>query len=1199
MGNRKLAPAEDYAFDSFSSAPGPATITLAIVYGTGGYEAAPNTIAYRIYAHTGDGWGNAYTEAVVKSDGSLRAFKVTVAWDAVEGADKYLVLLVGGAMISDYPASVQTGTYFRVVTAATAFTDDFTGWSVSWGFGIPDFGDGDLAAAFTEVPPPIARLQELNRIRRDLFKQRVDAFQDSGLTSYRVFPKALMTSAGECVGTNPCQNVQHWGKLYLTEYLGLWNAFTYDASQRWVPGAAVYYAGAWYTCLLPNNVLEQHAPDAGDGFWELGTGPSAEFTLFKNLKFLFASSEEDFTSTNPDNTNDIPYIDNFTVAAALFWGVKMTTSPLDTLGNPHNLSFTEPYTGADPNRTFTHTVHYNVPVDCTLYLVLKIPLQNAGADPIVYHYEAVVQNLVAGAGTFDITYTGFWRNDPPGTGASVTVDYTAEFFFPADTVRTIVDKAIHPSDTVYQLAATEPADWNIFRKFALADVSGSAPFDVWPNGFVGFPFITVNLPRMRGMWQADTLPTPANNLYLDADFPPYVTQLMEDEAPDTANKRIVATCPVESTYGHPRSSMRYPTPTGPVVPPEIVFVDVPLAAGADYKSSLYFPDLATLLISGVPAGTDPLLVLSETLTIYVSRTNNINPADAGTYGFSVVGQLNFADVRAYYDGSTDELTADGRTLYFLARNTGGNIAHLFVIINEYTPFAINRVDSPLGTTPAVWPVIRDTDFYPWYSGLDIYRTKGDFVTAHSLANNATWNTSAFFPGTWNYYDWKLSITPVAGTVTVYVSNVAPPDPTTPGSYIFSTTTGTVQMSDLVALGLKFGAVDGRADQTLFFTVKNASGAAISLTETMRTEKLNYKNARQALPVFNPIGLETDEHEGVFENWSASLYPNWGIDFFGTNASFKSNLVPQRGYQIYSIYVRRLPIEAYAATATLPSQYQQATDTEDLPELTIKIGQYKGLAHTSFEKISVGTFTELATVTIAEGEVAARVSVSLPVLYGAHLVYKRDAAPLYVVGSPAGLLTVGNIDLNARPIAFNDDGSISTVRSISIEESGVQILIPTVGLEGEILSDPDAVTLYHTTGLHLGKFDTEANVDAYAEALHEYEDEFYLAPLVRIEALVKFQPTFHNLQNAGLRGSDNSDAAGFWSGELMLFAGACMRTAFRFQNLYDASTNNYPHPKYVPAFDGIGGSADVTVIQYPMAAQPLVDLIAALTALPDA
>lgn len=91
------------------------------------------------------------------------------------------------------------------------------------------------------------------------------------------------------------------------------------------------------------------------------------------------------------------------------------------------------------------------------------------------------------------------------------------------------------------------------------------------------------------------------------------------------------------------------------------------------------------------------------------------------------------------------------------------------------------------------------------------------------------------------------------------------------------------------------------------------------------------------------------------------------------------------------------------------------------------------------------------------------------------------------GSP---LEAGNIDLLHRPIAKNDDGSISTVRSMSFGEGGKEILVPTVSPEGKLLSEDEAIDLYHKTGAHLGKFGTPEAATAYAEQLHKDQEKTY-------------------------------------------------------------------------------------------------------------
>ena len=86
---------------------------------------------------------------------------------------------------------------------------------------------------------------------------------------------------------------------------------------------------------------------------------------------------------------------------------------------------------------------------------------------------------------------------------------------------------------------------------------------------------------------------------------------------------------------------------------------------------------------------------------------------------------------------------------------------------------------------------------------------------------------------------------------------------------------------------------------------------------------------------------------------------------------------------------------------------------------------------------------------------------------------------------------GNIDLNARQVIQNSDGSISTERSLSFydEDSGKEILIPTV-VNGRILTDDEAIDHYYDTGEYLGMFNTPEEADEYAEMLHNRQDWYY-------------------------------------------------------------------------------------------------------------
>ncbi|GAB5071156.1 hypothetical protein SedNR2807_13420 [Citrobacter sedlakii] len=94
-------------------------------------------------------------------------------------------------------------------------------------------------------------------------------------------------------------------------------------------------------------------------------------------------------------------------------------------------------------------------------------------------------------------------------------------------------------------------------------------------------------------------------------------------------------------------------------------------------------------------------------------------------------------------------------------------------------------------------------------------------------------------------------------------------------------------------------------------------------------------------------------------------------------------------------------------------------------------------------------------------------------------------------STKGMVTQGNINLFNRPSVKNEDGTISTVRTISIGTDAGEVLIPTVSDDGKLLSDEDAIALYEKTGKHLGIFDNPDDATAYAEKLHDQQDQYYV------------------------------------------------------------------------------------------------------------
>jgi hypothetical protein len=93
-----------------------------------------------------------------------------------------------------------------------------------------------------------------------------------------------------------------------------------------------------------------------------------------------------------------------------------------------------------------------------------------------------------------------------------------------------------------------------------------------------------------------------------------------------------------------------------------------------------------------------------------------------------------------------------------------------------------------------------------------------------------------------------------------------------------------------------------------------------------------------------------------------------------------------------------------------------------------------------------------------------------------------------VNDPAGLVTPGNIDLTKRPVVKHE-GKIATVRSISIEQDGQHILIPTV-IGDKVVGNNEAIAHFRQTKEHLGIFSSRDHADAYAKELSKSQDEMY-------------------------------------------------------------------------------------------------------------
>jgi hypothetical protein len=83
----------------------------------------------------------------------------------------------------------------------------------------------------------------------------------------------------------------------------------------------------------------------------------------------------------------------------------------------------------------------------------------------------------------------------------------------------------------------------------------------------------------------------------------------------------------------------------------------------------------------------------------------------------------------------------------------------------------------------------------------------------------------------------------------------------------------------------------------------------------------------------------------------------------------------------------------------------------------------------------------------------------------------------------GLVEQGNIDTTNRPVVNLKGGGQGTIHSMSFNDNGVEVLIPTV-INGQEVSKEEAIAHYKRSGEHLGKFKTPQDATRYAQGLSD-------------------------------------------------------------------------------------------------------------------
>lgn len=422
---------------------------------------------------------------------------------------------------------------------------------------------------------------------------------------------------------------------------------------------------------------------------------------------------------------------------------------------------------------------------------------------------------------------------------------------------------------------------------------------------------------------------------------------------------------------------------------------------------------------------------------------------------------------------------------------------------------VQSVQPGISCRPAKWLVRRDTDFVPFELGFntglsgyvaysEVAYAKDSPLVYHNISvppNATRVKIRLLKPGAiagWKNGKFQYG-EPLDSNLTIFVKQNGYPSPT---DFDFKTENNQVNIT---------GEPGSDGGQGYLALIAN-SGFDYAIQNTGQTDVAFdvYVEIDYGVPTrvyFPPIGecfsYCLDGTPGIFKK----IYPLMIDDRLG------SKPIPQSGYCIFKLRATRLPIDNGSGIAITPASGAA---------LTITIGQNLNAVHqtdaVTFAPLKDATGLANLTITIpANARDSGDVAVFIPVLAGNELVFSDFQLPpqaLYVVGKPKGLLVPGNIDLNHRPIVVNSDGSISTIRSISIEEGGNEVLIPTVSPQGTILSNPAAIDLYLSTGQHLGKFGNVEDAESYAVVAHNYEAQIY-AHVVILEAWANWQPIFFN------------------------------------------------------------------------------------------
>lgn len=242
-------------------------------------------------------------------------------------------------------------------------------------------------------------------------------------------------------------------------------------------------------------------------------------------------------------------------------------------------------------------------------------------------------------------------------------------------------------------------------------------------------------------------------------------------------------------------------------------------------------------------------------------------------------------------------------------------------------------------------------------------------------------------------------------------------------------------------------------------------------------------------------------------WAASSTTRWGTTRVGNHVYYARQPVPPGSIPDVAtlLAVRRAPPVPLTRSTTVVAKQAQASATARINDALNAVDDSRRKAAVAFFPWAKANEGDRGAGAMSmTSRLGSRPdfadSVSAPILVD----YPRARADFALAGlldrrisltapnppaprSSDGLVERGNIDLASRPLVRNADGTISTVRTISVNIDGAEVLLPTVTDSGKIISDAAAIREYERTGKHLGKFSDPVSATRYAQDLHRQEE----------------------------------------------------------------------------------------------------------------